>query len=151
MAEIEKVYAIRENKCLKETMTKEQIEEIASSSNNYSTTETKVGKWIDGKTIYQKTITTVVFNTTQNIVYDINISELNLEDLIDMEAIAITDAKPFAGSKNAKYRVGTTYYYDSNNNYNIYIDCNGKLILDKKGMTKYPIVHITLKYTKTTD
>lgn len=75
----DKVYAICENMCMEETMTKEQIEDLYE----YSTEEKVVGTWIDGKPIYKKTfdITSGMQNHSQDglTVYDYPITSLGID------------------------------------------------------------------------
>ena len=60
----------------------------SSISNNYSTDEQVVGTWIDGKPLYQKTLTTTTTIPTSASWVNITIPDSNIETLIDIELSA---------------------------------------------------------------
>ena len=119
----------------------ELIEAIAtsggggSSGHNYSTTEQVVGTWIDGKTLYEKTISTGAFSldnltTMHTILTDSNI------DLI----ISITGMVMEAGIIYAVPESGLRIKYNSPN-----------LIAEKyAGSWVVTEGYVTIRYTKTT-
>lgn len=95
----------------------------------YSTEEKVVGTWIDGKTLYRKTIThTITTNNQETIPHNIN----NLQDFINI-------------SGNFK------------NNYNYYMPISAIEIFGEatniyvKSINYTGICNIILEYTKTTD
>lgn len=95
----------------------------------YSTEEKVIGKWIDGKTLYRKTIThTITTNNQETIPHNIN----NLQDFINI-------------SGNFK------------NNYNYYMPISAIEIFGEvtniyvKSINYTGICNIILEYTKTTD
>lgn len=116
----------------------------------YSTTEKIIGKWIDGKPLYRKTITftsTISANATTSIAHNIT----NAKNIfIDygasfMEANIGTDNYMSYSLSLIGYAGNITdkmYCYVTPTNINFY--SNGAW---GKNWTK----HITLKYTKTTD
>lgn len=108
------------------------------SEHNYSTTEHKVGTWTDGSTVYEKTITGTLGNTSQKTI-DLS-SEINCNLVIDIKGwIMSTDA-----SNNYQIWMHDAYvrYYLRNNS----------LIIDKNGADNYgwdnPYTFI-IRYTKT--
>ena len=116
----------------------------------YSTTEKIIGKWIDGKPLYRKTITftsTISANATTSIAHNItNAKNIFIDyDASFMEAnIGESDYLSYnlpiigyANSTNDK-----VFCYVNHTDINLYANGNWA-----ENWTK----HITLKYTKTTD
>lgn len=86
----------------------------ASSSNsqslvNYSTEEQIIGTWIDGSTLYQKTYTGTFAsnNTTSSAIDFIDVSSLNIKDLIELNMILY--------SETLGQSLKTPFYLASNN------------------------------------
>lgn len=101
------------------------------SKNRYSTDEQIVGEWIDGKPIYQKTITGLNVNTTANTWVDIvDVSSLSIECAIFM--------LPFLYINGESCNIWET----------IRIRSNKVQIIS---LYSFGINGITLQYTKTTD
>lgn len=125
---------------------------IIGDSNNYSTTEKVIGKWIDGKPLYQRTyvftgpnaeLKTIDSNLTNENVVKIEGQCVRSSDGVsgpipffpDITNVAITDFTSFL-----KY-VMTLFY--NNDSHKIMVSTTG----DRSEFTCY----VTLKYTKTTD
>jgi hypothetical protein len=118
----------------------------SSEMNTYSTTERRVGTWIDGKPIYQKTIDCGALPNATIKTIPHNIS--NIKEIYKIEGIAMihTDSQHTVRSlpmvlRNAdavsNVALGVT-------NSNIEIDTTGN-------RTVYTLSYVTLQYTKTTD
>lgn len=126
--------------------------------NNYSTTETKIGTWIDGKPIYRKTIVYTCEDLTKTKYWayypaDTNatdISQLNIDTYTSMSGVTFcTNEVVTAGAWQPIPRVCP----DANENYNIGF---GDLKPTRVGVLfgkKYlsATVYLTLEYTKITD
>ena len=120
----------------------------SSSEENYSTEEQRIGNWIDGKPLYQKTITgyNVGSTSTNGIGANVEIpaSDLNVDSVVDLSAIikasnGMLPLPAFWGTGS----YGVQVYYKTANN----------TILVKNTSTDYngADVAVTIKYTKTTD
>ena len=108
-----------------------------SANQIYSTDETVIGTWINGKPLYRKIIKTSVKQGVQKI-YDV--SNMNLDDIIRMNgSISQSEGSivhiPYGTSSND---FAVVYYPKSSNQ----IEVN---------TTRAGIVNIILEYTKTTD
>lgn len=110
-------------------------------AHHYSTSETVVGTWIDGKPLYEKTIT----HTTNNVGGQelIDISSLNINRAYDMSAT----------TENSNGSVMLNYFASSSDMFNVYLTNNNtKLSITHFGSWTMEIpVTVTLRYTKTTD
>lgn len=111
---------------------------------NYSTTEQVIGKWIDGKPLYRKTIT---FRTTISVSFTIpheiaNVDEIHIDygNSFFVETTGTTYSLPTIGYAGNF----TENCYAYVNKENIYISATG-------GWNTSWIKYITLLYTKTTD
>ncbi len=103
---------------------------------NYSFTEQKTNvKWLDGKDIYQITLG----NGTTNLVGTHDISNLNIDQIIDMQAIG-------SDNDNNGYPRWVMSMVSSSNSRLIYLQDVNTLICT--GNFRY--WYITLKYTKNT-
>ena len=108
-----------------------------SENQIYSTDETVIGTWINGKPLYRKIIKTSVKQGVQKI-YDV--SNMNLDDIIRMNgSISQSEGSivhiPYGTSSND---FAVVYYPKSSNQIEINTSTAG-------------IVNIILEYTKTTD
>ena len=119
-----------------------------SSADNYSTDETVVGKWIDGKTLYQKTITgykapeTTGDGKTASINADL--SSLNIESFVYAEAILLdaTSVRPIPTFwSSGSY--GVQFYYNKTN--------DSLFIKNTSSNHNNADLIITIKYTKTSN
>lgn len=107
-----------------------------SNENIYSTEETVVGKWIDGKTIYRKVFTGNISesNTTTN--YDFS----NVDTIIKPDTVKLNnEIVPIQYMNNAGYWI------------NWYIGIDKKLHLVCEKFYVGATFNLTIEYTKTTD
>ena len=106
----------------------------------YSTEEKVVGKWIDGKNIYEKVINSGYLPNTSSI--SINVSTLNIDSIIQLKGITFTDDKlnqrpiTLGTSDNNAIRIDFT-----NNNIRIFTWSNWSAYNS----------FIIIQYTKTTE
>ena len=108
----------------------------------YSTTEKQVGCWVDGKPLYQKTIS---YDNTSNTTISINVASLNIDRLVDTKL----SSKNVQGSQ-----VASAYYSGYNTDKlrcwyeppttSLYIERGDEYAKTSDG-------YITIRYTKTTD
>ena len=117
------------------------IETIITSSSSdyhvYSTNEKVVGRWIDGKPIYEKTLTNIAVQNSLNQMVDDSISYGTLID----------------GSINISNGVGFPYAADGDIFLRAYVSSN-KLYVAKRQATDWAgssYAFINVKYTKATD
>lgn len=109
----------------------------------YSTEEVKIGTWIDGKTLYKKTIEFDI-NASGQIIKNHNIS--NMDICVDVECIF----KRMHSDNTSDY-----YYYSrtSEDNIRAGIDCITQttitFYIDSAFNTSVKKGYVTLKYTKT--
>lgn len=106
--------------------------EVENNMHDYSNTEQVIGKWVDGKPLYEITLTTT--STT------IDVSNLNIETLVHSNAIG-SDNSNYTGSKWVLNSVSGA------SNRLLYLNTNGQ-IRREGGFNTF---HIILQYTKTTD
>lgn len=114
-----------------------------SSAIEYSTTEHKIGKWIDGSDLYEKTVDCGALpnNAAKTVAH--NISDLAF--VINFEGSATRDSGvqiplPYP------YIVGSTA-----RNTVIYIDSTNINITTQENMSVYTQSYITLRYTKSAE
>ena len=114
------------------TIDDNHIKEVA---NTYSTNETVIGKWIDGKLLYRKVITT---NSTQ-----MDVSSFNIENVSDVRYFVKT---------TGNYIFPGAYGYASNNMIALYfVNGYSQIQMAFARPDKFVSVTIILEYTKTTD
>lgn len=123
---------------------KATVQEI--KNNNYSTTEQRIGTWIDGKPIYEITIVNYSVTLSNNSAL-IGQLDVSVDHFVSVDWAVGTPT-----AQNNAWRTGylSSDYYSGiqvsmvNNKYNIYIFA--------KDSTTNPIkVMATIRYTKTTD
>ena len=123
------------------------LNDYLDNLNEYSTEETVIGKWIDGKPLYQKVIT---FDNTISISYDDNTFIHNISNI---DIIFVKNA--FVYSKNEKrfYSIPVTLYNSntSTDDLNIMVDREKINFYVKSGWNTAWQKVIILNYTKTTD
>ncbi len=109
---------------------------IIGDSNNYSTSEKIVGKWIDGKPLYQKTWTglnvTPAYNSWTNVV---DVSSINIDRIIAIKNLNRADG-------HLLFDGGGLEFFMNNG----YITAEYSLDINRRA-----IYTITIQYTKTTD
>ena len=119
------------------------------SDTDYSTTEKIIGTWVDGKSIYQKTITNITLSSSTDTVIQHGIS--NLDKIIDAKSFCrdanstIFRPNPFAWANHNSYTEAKYYSGFSVTKTNIEFTAGASYI------SANPIVDITLQYTKTTN
>mgnify|MGYP004650406965 FL=1 len=123
------------------------LNDYLDNLNEYSTEETVIGKWIDGKPLYQKVIT---FDNTISISYDDNTFIHNISNI---DIIFVKNA--FVYSKNEKrfYSIPVTLYNSNTatDDLNIMVDREKINFYVKSGWNTAWQKVIILNYTKTTD
>lgn len=114
-----------------------------TASNVYSTEETVVGTWIDGKPIYRRVFVGVMDSDEYTRVC--RLSEIDGESVVNMSAIC-----NHSSSSTAQMPTG---YYGSNGAINIYRDGSGQIILYVSSGDNFKSQPYTaiVEYTKTTD
>ena len=112
-------------------------DDIVTNATTYSTTETVVGTWIDGKPIYRKVITITAFSTSG---ITVNTGITNINEIVNV--------------KGTFYRSELSKYYSLDN---IYINewsinkTNGEITIATTNQYVTFTGYIILEYTKTTD
>ena len=106
----------------------------------YSTEEKIVGKWIDGKTIYEKVINSGYLQNASSI--SINVLNLNIDSIIQLKGMTFTDDK----TNFRPITLGTS----DNNAIRIDFTNNNIRIFTWSNWSKYNSF-IIIQYTKTTD
>ena len=123
------------------------LNDYLDNLNEYSTEETVIGKWIDGKPLYQKVIT---FDNTISISYNDNTFIHNISNI---DIIFVKNA--FVYSKNEKrfYSIPVTLYNSNTatDDLNIMVDREKINFYVKSGWNTAWQKVIILNYTKTTD
>ena len=123
------------------------LNDYLDNLNEYSTEETVIGKWIDGKPLYQKVIT---FDNTISTSYDDNTFIHNISNI---DIIFVKNA--FVYSKNEKrfYSIPVTLYNSNTatDDLNIMVDREKINFYVKSGWNTAWQKVIILNYTKTTD
>ncbi len=115
--------------------------DTTDSKFNFSTTEKVIGTWINGKPLYQKTITGTVTSVTAQVA--INIGVENVELVTKLEGFTLYGTAdlmvPLNFYNNENLR---SYAYASKGSVSLYYKSND--FLNKP-------IYITIQYTKTTD
>ena len=117
------------------------VTDIANMS-EYSTTEKIVGKWIDGKPLYQKTINfgSLPNNTTKDVAHGVS----NMGIMVECLGVATssTEILPLP-----RVSVGT-----QDPKYSISLSASTTYIRIVTGFDRSPFsAYVTIRYTKTTD
>lgn len=131
-----KMYVKNDNDVYEEFISKENMLE------KYSTEETKIGTWINGKPLYRKVITYNEY-ITKNILVSVSHNITNLENIVKCEAILqwSNNFYPFPTHyQNQENEVVVNSIDSSNINFTSYGDNWGE-----------HVIYFTLEYTKTTD
>lgn len=121
-----------------------------SNISKYSTNETKIGTWIDGKNLYRKVVTITSINTNDNVT-EISISLTNLNEIVNIGGSVKTSS--------GQYKPVTTYYTNSTGlvqkyGFCVYAISSSLMTLSygdwwKGGM--FNGCKVIIEYTKTTD
>lgn len=130
---------------IKTVPTKEYVDSKAGGGSiTYSTDEQAVGTWIDGKTIYQKTITCamptdIVDGTIKNTYVPHGVS--NIAQIVGCESVSKAMSGN-VGGEDGNMSVGNTFTYISADSYQINLSAN----ISEYSSKEY---FVTFKYTKT--
>lgn len=118
---------------------------LSKTSSNYSTSEKKIGTWVDGKPIYQKTI--IDQSSQKEKVVNLNVQNVDKYLNVDVRIIR-------SGSSTVNSNVGG-YYVDNGDYFNWYFETPSTSLLHIRGGENWPKrpydFAIILEYTKTTD
>lgn len=108
---------------------------------NYSTTETKIGTWIDGKPLYRICFDSTTGSTANRDSIVADCSSLNIDKILFLN-----------GTLNGTaIKIPANYFYSNTNYGSLYYDTiAGKILAFATQYTSTPI-QIILEYTKTTD
>lgn len=120
------------------------VKDMIDKVTDYSETEKVVGKWIDGKPLYQKTISLGALpnNTSKSVAHGIT----NLKRIVDFRGVANRTATgytfsvlilPFINTANTIVQIG--------------IDATHVRMISNENMESYNESYVTIKYQKTTD
>lgn len=116
---------------------------VIGDANNYSTSEKVIGKWIDGKPLYQKTY----INNTGTIT-----DEESTIQVASVTNLNITNVYGYCSFGNSRNNVAQIGFYRTTSNYVVSSAVSGYLVLRIAGShfanSEYAI---TIQYTKTTD
>ncbi len=106
---------------------------------NYSTDEQVIGKWIDGKPLYEKTIDFggMPNNTTKTVAHNIS----NVSRFVDVRGCY----KSVGGVAYPLPQYVGTYYYA------LYADSTNVTIVDNISLGTGTTTYVTLRYAKTRD
>lgn len=117
------------------------VDLIQSSSHVYSTAEQVVGKWIDGSTVYEKTISTSSPSTANTNVAIADLSSCSINTLISIEGVMYVSS--------LSQRVPIFWSYNTAIMGAVYVDGTNLMQIVPNGYTGATEV-ITIRYTKTT-
>ena len=124
---------------------------LASNANEYSTTETVIGTWINGNPLYRKVIEVASIDSAKNN-YDVAISISNLNEIVN-----IGGTIKISGTNT--YKPITTIYTDDSSavgsiySFSVYAITDSYISLSYGNWWKeiFDKAYIILEYTKTTD
>lgn len=110
-----------------------------ATSINYSTSEQVIGTWIDGSTLYEKTIDCGALpnNTTKNVAHGIS----------DMDYAVVISGS--AKNPNNGIRIPLPYVYGNTRCLQTYIDATNIKLISTENMSGYTQSYVTIQYTKT--
>lgn len=112
---------------------------LASNANEYSTTETVIGTWIDGKPLYRK-VYSITSPSSANANYA-DLSSLNIETTVHL----------YGYYKKPTGTFGIPFY-DSDNNYSVIFINNSNQLRGRFGnSSEITNAKVVIEYTKTTD
>ena len=131
--------------------TQKELEEIAyhyrdhcytTLSDYYSTEERVVGRWTDGKPLYQKSYS---YNNLSSTEISINVSDLYIERLVKSDIST--------GFQTPRNMSADSYYYNNNDYSNYYLATDDMTLHIRRGSDwpKTSNGFVTIQYTKTTD
>lgn len=124
----------------------EQLEEEIENKHTYSTEETKVGTWIDGKPIYRKVIEYSTQPASGSNTFYHGIS--NVDKFIDIETkIYRKDGVQHFAPRYTPGENSWNFYYDDITKTKIAFNCGSQL----RSGTYWGTSYFIFEYTKTTD
>lgn len=108
--------------------------------NSYSTTEQRIGTWIDGKSLYRKTFDVDLGTATY---YELNVSDLKIENVMfdTSHSYFIQDI----------YRLQFGFYAGATDWARMYSYTNAIVLQFGNSYTSKKTAVVTIEYTKTTD
>ncbi len=114
--------------------------QINPKLNKYSTNETIIGTWIDGKPLYRK-VYSITSPSSTNTNYA-NLSSLNIETTVHL----------YGYYKNSTSGTFGIPFYDSDSNYSVIFINNSNQLRGRFGnASEITDVKVVIEYTKTTD
>jgi hypothetical protein len=116
---------------------------VAGNGLVYSTTEQIVGRWVDGKPIYQKTVQYTMPSTIGSVAVNNFANLINGDTLIALFGSSV-DTNGYTACFNPWYGSRFGFVYDINNDTMSVQNNDATWICGRTA-------HITLQYTKTTD
>lgn len=125
------------------TNLQQEINDSFKENNIYSTTETVIGTWIDGKPIYRKVIQ---YNKTSNGQVDLNLSTYGIENV---ENIWLNQ-NSFIKTNNNEWKAVNTYESDSYFTFCTFSSANS-FRLSSNSSYAQGLWNLIIEYTKTTD
>lgn len=131
------------------TNTQAAITELKSNLTDYedySETEVICGKWIDGKTIYKKTIKTATDEVSAGANVQINLSSLNIDKIIHFEGVVISG---YSRVIPYSYRSTASYSAQPAEVLAVYYNGSSKvLFITNSSNQNLGTGYVTIKYTK---
>lgn len=119
------------------------------NSQVYSTTETKVGTWIDGKPLYRKVVIIDSINSSTNGI-DISAQTSNLKEFVNITGMV--------ANKSGGYKPTNSIYVSSSGidaqyTFQVYAVNNSviSVVYGNWWKTNFKKAYVILEYTKTTD
>lgn len=121
------------------------IDAVKKYVENYSTSETKIGTWIDGKPLYRKVFQTYAATQVNTVMSVGSISNMNVDTICNMKGYIY---EPTLGlCMNANFIYSTTEFGC------LFVKKSTNEILNMVTNTAYlgNVMNVILEYTKTTD
>ena len=115
---------------------------------NYSTTEHEVGTWVDGSTVYEKTVFDTFTNGSTRLDISFGIGSNNIS-IISIEGVFFQLGSPLSSPFNASTPSEASYSIKSVEGYSLYAD-NG-IRIERQNAQAYgstPTVYVTIRYIK---
>ena len=125
------------------TNLQQEINDSFKENNIYSTDETIIGTWINGKPIYRKV---VQYNKTSNGQVDLNLSTYGIENV---ENIWLNQ-NSFIKTNANEYKAVNTYESDSYFTFCTFSSTNSLRLSSNSGYAR-GLWNLIIEYTKTTD
>lgn len=107
----------------------------------YSTNETRIGTWIDGKPLYRKVISAGTITASNTTIANIQ----NIDTLVSIKGSA------YSSQFGQKYGIPNVHNSIAEYYINLLVSGNGVVIRYGSGFSQFDNVMAILEYTKTTD